>query len=237
MKENKIEISTDIDYGRILLRKRGKSIIKIGNMKLGGTAVENSIEETIKQLELILKVRKEQKDIIECAGGSCINCDPDIKALTESINILSDYKRVLEMNEVLLKENEKLKSENSRLKVIRYSTEYGTENIHLITKSDLVQIDINKYMIEIEAGKFVDLKQVYQENEELHKETEKMKSLDIYKLVEDLETGMLISKQKLKDILEKLKNTNFNDYTNQQDGNEIKMKVLYEFEKLLESEE
>ena len=78
-----------------------------------------------------------------------------------------NYKRVLEMNEVLLKENENLESENSRLKVIRYSREYGTENIYLITKSDLVQIDINKYMIEIEDGKFVDLKQIYQENEEL----------------------------------------------------------------------
>lgn len=62
---------------------------------------ENSIEETIKQLKLMLKVRKEQKDIIECAGGSCINCDPDIKALTESIDILSDYKRVLKENEEL----------------------------------------------------------------------------------------------------------------------------------------
>lgn len=59
------------------------------------------IEETIKQLELILKVRKEQKEIIECAGGSCINCDPDIRALTESIDILSDYKRVLKENEEL----------------------------------------------------------------------------------------------------------------------------------------
>jgi len=59
----------------------------------------DSIEETKKQLELILKVRKEQKEIIECAGGSCINCDPDIKALTESIDILSDYKRALKENE------------------------------------------------------------------------------------------------------------------------------------------
>ena len=75
-------------------------------------------------------------------------------------NILSDYKRAL-------KENEELKSENRRLKVIRYSTEYGTENIHLITKSDLVEINTNKYFIEIQDGKFVDLKQVYQENEEL----------------------------------------------------------------------
>lgn len=67
---------------------------------------ENSIEETIKQLKLILKVRKEQKEIIECAGGSCINCDPDIRALTKSIDILSDYKRVLKENEELKQERE-----------------------------------------------------------------------------------------------------------------------------------
>lgn len=72
---------------------------------------ENSIEETIKQLKLMLKVRKEQKDIIECAGGSCINCDPDIKALTESINILSDYKRVLKENKELKLYNNSITSE------------------------------------------------------------------------------------------------------------------------------
>ncbi len=71
----------------------------------------NSIEEAIKQLKLILKVRKEQKEIIECAGGSCMNCNPDIQALTKSIDILSDYKRVLEMNKILLKENEQLKND------------------------------------------------------------------------------------------------------------------------------
>ena len=65
--------------------------------------MENSIEETIKQLKLILKVRKEQKEKIECAGGSCMNCDPDIKALDKSIYFLSEYKKVL-------KENKKLKS-------------------------------------------------------------------------------------------------------------------------------
>ena len=63
--------------------------------------MENSIEETIKQLKLMLKVRKEQKEIIECAGGSCMNCNPDIKALSKSIDILSDYKRVLKENEEL----------------------------------------------------------------------------------------------------------------------------------------
>ncbi len=81
--------------------------------------------------------------------------------------------------------------------------ELGTENIHLITKSDLVQIDINRYKIEIEDGKFVDLKQIYQENKELHKEIVRIKSLDIYKLVEDYETGQLIPRQKIKDKLRK----------------------------------
>lgn len=88
---------------------------------------------------------------------------------------LTQYgKRLLVENiEKLQKENEELKSENRRLKVIRYSTEYGTENIHLITKSDLVEINTNKYFIEIQDGKFVDLKQVYQENEELRAKWDK----------------------------------------------------------------
>ncbi len=68
--------------------------------------MKNSIEEIIKQLKLMLKVRKQQKEIIECAGGSCINCDPDIRALTESIDILSDYKRILKENEELKQERE-----------------------------------------------------------------------------------------------------------------------------------
>lgn len=76
---------------------------------------ENRIGETIKQLKLMLKVRKEQKEIIECAGGSCINCDPDIKALTESIDILSEYKRVL-------KENEELKIIKSAIQTLQINS-------------------------------------------------------------------------------------------------------------------
>ena len=79
---------------------------------------ENSIEETIKQLKLMLKVRKEQKEIIECAGGSCINCDPDIKALSESIDILSDYKRVLKENELLRQQNISYKNNIQTMEVI-----------------------------------------------------------------------------------------------------------------------
>lgn len=80
--------------------------------------MENSIEETIKQLKLMLKVRKEQKEIIECAGGSCINCDPDIRALTESIDILSDYKRVLKENEQLKNDIENMYDEEVVISII-----------------------------------------------------------------------------------------------------------------------
>ena len=79
---------------------------------------ENGIETTIKQLELILKARREHKEIIECVGGSCMNCDPDIKALVKSIDILSDYKRVLQENEYMHKELDK-----QQTKINKYAKE------------------------------------------------------------------------------------------------------------------
>ncbi len=79
---------------------------------------ENGIETTIKQLELILKARREHKEIIECVGGSCMNCDPDIKALVKSIDILSDYKRVLQENEYMHNELNK-----QQTKINKYAKE------------------------------------------------------------------------------------------------------------------
>lgn len=89
---------------------------------------------------------------------------------------------ILNLIEKLQKENNRLRYENCRLKTIRYATDFGTESIHLIPESSLVEINTNRYMIEIEAGKFVDLKQVYQENEELKSKNkrinEKIKELN-----------------------------------------------------------
>lgn len=51
MKENKIEISTDLDYGTISLRKRGKSIIKIGNKRLGGIDVKIEVSTKFNWLQ------------------------------------------------------------------------------------------------------------------------------------------------------------------------------------------
>ncbi len=105
---------------------------------------KNSIEETIKQLKLMLKVRKEQKEIIECAGGSCMNCNPDIKTLSESIDILSDYKKVL-------KENEELKSNNEKYIIHLTNEQYKTviEN----AQNDINQKWIQKIKDKIEEYK------------------------------------------------------------------------------------
>ena len=51
MKENNIEMSTDIDYGTISLRKRGKSIIKVGNMELGGSDVKIEVSTKFNWLQ------------------------------------------------------------------------------------------------------------------------------------------------------------------------------------------
>ncbi len=52
MKESEeILINTDIDYGTISLRKRGKSIIKIGNERLGGIDVKIEVSTKFNWLQ------------------------------------------------------------------------------------------------------------------------------------------------------------------------------------------
>ena len=75
---------------------------------------ENSIKEDIKILEKKIEDYKPYKNIEYCSHAGQI-LQEEHKALE---HILSDYKRVLEMNEVLLKENEKLKEENFNLQCI-----------------------------------------------------------------------------------------------------------------------
>ena len=72
-------------------------------------SMENSIEETIKIIERKIKEAKHYTDIT----GLCLTLDKEL--CNAFINILSDYKRVLEINEVLLKENEQLRTELNSL--------------------------------------------------------------------------------------------------------------------------
>ena len=55
------------------------------------------MEEDIQVLKEMLKTRKEQKEIIECSGGYCGNCNPDIKA----IQTIKAYKELEEENKEL----------------------------------------------------------------------------------------------------------------------------------------
>lgn len=59
------------------------------------------MEEDIQVLKEMLKTRKEQKEIIECAGGYCGNCNPDIKALENAIQTIKAYKELEEENKEL----------------------------------------------------------------------------------------------------------------------------------------
>lgn len=97
---------------------------------------------------------------------------------------------------------EKLRIENDKLRAIRHETKYGMETTYLIPKERLIEINTNKYIVEIENGKFVDLKEVYQENEELK---------DFKKQVTDIESTNFIKYknyikiQKVKEKIEELK--------------------------------
>lgn len=134
----------------------------------------------------------------------------------------------------------KLQKENEKLKNIRYDTAYGTETIHLIPESDLIEINTQKYMIEVEPGKFVDLKQVYQENKKLNEYKENY-----------------IPKSKLKDIIDRIdydikktkeiisKNTNIYASYRKNDYQIVRLKAMNtksldikkRLQELLESEE
>ena len=56
------------------------------------------MEEDIQVLKEMVKIRKEQKEIIECAGGYCENCNSDIKALENAIKTIKAYKQLEEEN-------------------------------------------------------------------------------------------------------------------------------------------
>ena len=141
---------------------------------------ENSIEETIKQLKLMLKVRKEQKEIIECAGGSCINCNPDIKALSESIDILSDYKRVLKENEEL-KEYKKI----AELTKISCCTAQNCEALNNAIKSELENQKLKEKLNDINQKWIQKVKDKIEEYKNMLKTCNKVKDIDRIKAINE----------------------------------------------------
>lgn len=131
-----------------------------------------NIEEAIKIMEHWVEYEKANKDKINKAN--------ELILIQETI--LADYKRLKEdfkdidhecnrLEKIDFEKDMKIKElqkENAELKNIRYDTPYGTETIHLIPESNLIEINTQKYMIEVEPGNFVDLKQVYLDNKKLN---------------------------------------------------------------------
>lgn len=121
---------------------------------------ENSIEEDIKILEeMIENANIENMDMNNCFGGE------HIEAIE---HILSDYKRVLEINEVLLKENEELKfKERSRI-----IGKYGDVEIHDVINRTLSNdyISVKKIKDKIENLKKVKERNIKRDFDTVYKD-------------------------------------------------------------------
>lgn len=95
----------------------------------------SSIEEDIKNAEHFIKSIKTDKEYKEENGWHGYY-NKEIVELTRILeHILSDYKRVLKMNEVLLKENEEVKIRNNAIK--RESEAYAEHMIRLDNELNL----------------------------------------------------------------------------------------------------
>lgn len=91
---------------------------------------ENSIEEDIKDIEKYISFTSKRENF---SHDTDWNWNKDLANKIE--HILSDYKRVLEMNEVLLKENEELKNKimDKELEII------GTEEYTKASMGEIIE--------------------------------------------------------------------------------------------------
>ena len=96
---------------------------------------EDSIEDDIKNAEHFIDSIKTDKEYKEENGWHGYYNKEIVELVRISEHILSDYKRVLKMNEVLLKENEELKIKNNAIK--RESEAYAENMIRLDNESNL----------------------------------------------------------------------------------------------------
>lgn len=125
------------------------------------------------------------KDIIEEKYTRYLNCETDIIGLT-----LEEAKFILETGE---RRN--------------YVTSILQEAVKVLLSDYKRVLKENEELLELKvsASAHNRILELEKENKELQKEIDQMKSLDIYKLVEDWETGQFIPVQKVKDKIEELK--------------------------------
>ena len=140
---------------------------------------ENSIEEDIKILkELGQKYYKNGEIKIKALSGA--------KYIWALQNLLSDYKKVLKINEVLLKENEELKEDRknnnemialAQNEILNYMSGYEEGKKHKMTAVAQVVENQQYYRVRKQMEKYEELiKMLQKENEEL-KEYKKIAEL------------------------------------------------------------
>lgn len=139
------------------------------------------------------------------------------------------------MNEEVLKSYEELKRNRNIINTIEPDFFFEIVDCLLKENEELLELKVS-------ASAHNRILELEKENKELQKEIDQMKSLDIYKLVKDWETGQLIPIQKVKDKIEKHKNmciSNVNSYENyfKDNYNELVFRRMEQLEKeLLEKE-
>lgn len=108
---------------------------------------KNSIEETIKIIERKIKEAERYSDIT----GLCLTLDEELR--NAIMNILSDYKRVLEMNEALLKENEILKDKKKENEKIKEANDYWRSRYCEISNNSISKQKIKDKIEELKKEK------------------------------------------------------------------------------------
>ena len=129
---------------------------------------EDSIEDDIKNAEHFIDSIKTDKEYKEENGWHGYY-NKEIVELTRILqHILSDYKRVLEINEVLLKENEELKFEE-RSRIIG---KYGDAEIHDVINRTLSNdyISVKKIKDKIENLKKVKERNIKRDFDTVYKD-------------------------------------------------------------------
>lgn len=132
------------------------------------------------------------------------------------------------MNEEILKSYEELKRNRNIINTIEPDFFFEIVDCLLKENEELLELKVS-------ASAHNRILELEKENKELQKEIDQMKSLDIYKLVEDWETGQFIPIQKVKDKIRK--NEEIIDISNDGDLIHELYKENKVYEELLESEE
>lgn len=90
-----------------------------------------------------------------------------------------------------------------------------------------------KIAIDIVSNYIEELEKRLKEKENIVKKSS-LEAQKYFDMLMEVEYGRdTIPKQKIRDKIEELENRNYNDYTREQDGNEVKYSILKEFEELL----